>query len=166
MVESLSRRDSWRKIRRHCVAPEQLRELARVPEITLGAHTVNHVVCPRCSYDELAFELEQSRRTVQQCEGAEVKAFAYPYGAEDPRAPAILRDLGFTLAVSTRPEFAAVNSDPLSIPRLSVADDVWFNEALCGMFGIWQHFVQRLKTMLPRKLLLRANIWPGGTEKA
>lgn len=81
------------------VDADEIRELSR-SGIEIGAHTVNHRDLSRCSYEESLREMTESRATLQELTGTEVRTFAYPYARWSADAERAAADAGFSGAVS------------------------------------------------------------------
>ncbi|MFH0908149.1 MAG: polysaccharide deacetylase family protein [bacterium] len=84
---------------------EQVRQLARDPLVTIGAHTVSHVPLARLNEDDMMREMAGSRQRLEDRLGIPVRHFAYPFGssgAAGPREFAAAARAGFKTAVTTR----------------------------------------------------------------
>ncbi|MGQ0652119.1 MAG: polysaccharide deacetylase family protein [Betaproteobacteria bacterium] len=94
--------------------------------IEIGAHTVSHPILAVVDTDEARREIAESRSVLEQITGAPVRSFAYPNGK--PNADyvadhvAIVRELGFDLAVSTAAGAARADADVFQLPRLGPWD--------------------------------------------
>ncbi len=81
----------------------QVRELAYAGLVEIGAHTVNHAWLKGIQQKELIYEVNQSKKTLEELSGKRVVSFAYPYGVFDVAAIRELADAGYTSAVSNIP---------------------------------------------------------------
>lgn len=81
----------------------QVGEIADDGLVEIGAHTVNHAWMKGLPQTELAYEVGQSKKTLEELTGKPVVSFAYPYGAFDVPAIETLAVAGFTSAVSAVP---------------------------------------------------------------
>lgn len=81
----------------------QLQEIAKSPLVEIGAHTMDHVWLKGINKKTAEYEIGQSRIELQKLTGLPINSFAYPYGAFDQQAMQIVKDAGFTNAVSTVP---------------------------------------------------------------
>jgi peptidoglycan/xylan/chitin deacetylase (PgdA/CDA1 family) len=92
----------------------------------VGAHTVSHPILARLQTQQARQEIDDSRRQLQDIVGAPVTLFAYPNGkpATDycPRDVELVRELGFTAAVSTAWGVAQRSSSPWELPRFTPWD--------------------------------------------
>lgn len=106
---------------------EELREMARDPLVTIGAHGVSHLALSRLSDRELQDEILISRARLEEELGEKIRHFAYPFGDETQagdREFERVESLGFESAFTTRighPK-AGGGSFPFAIPRLLVDD--------------------------------------------
>lgn len=130
---------------REAMTLDQLREIARLPEVTLGSHTVSHCITPFCTGEELSRELEVSKQKLESWSGKPVICFAYPEGRFDGRERQYLVKHGFELAVTTESAFITAETDRFAVPRFSVGDDVSFAQAVCSMVGVWRPLIDSMK---------------------
>lgn len=147
---------------RHALTVADLKAVACHSEVTIGAHTVNHAVTPGLNPEMACIEFEVSKRILESWTGTDVKCFAYPEGLFDGSERTFLSKFDYHLAATTQNALITDKTDPYLVPRFSVADEIWFPEAMCNMVGVWRpaidpviHFMQwlRLKFSPPRKAL-------------
>jgi peptidoglycan/xylan/chitin deacetylase (PgdA/CDA1 family) len=84
---------------------DELRELARDPLVTIGAHTCGHYALAKLTAGEARREMAESVRRVEAELGRPCRHFSYPYGDETsagPREFEIAKSLGLATAVTTR----------------------------------------------------------------
>jgi len=86
----------------------------------IGSHTVNHVRLTQLDQDRQRFELECSRRQIEDALGSQVRSFAYPYGAWDDICVSAVRDAGYQGACTTRTGWALRDGNPFLLRRLTV----------------------------------------------
>jgi peptidoglycan/xylan/chitin deacetylase (PgdA/CDA1 family) len=108
-----------------CMNWDEIRELAADALVTIGAHTVNHVMLGKATEEAARFELKASRDIIEAELAAEVRHLAYPYGGRDlvgPREFGIASELGYKTAVTTRPGVLFPEHDRhlTALPRLSL----------------------------------------------
>ena len=105
--------------------PEQLRSLADLG-MDIGAHTVSHPILSRLDDVSARDEIANGRSSLEGIMGREVRLFAYPNGkpGEDygKNHVAMVRELGFTAAVSTAWGTARVSDDRFELPRFTPWD--------------------------------------------
>lgn len=104
----------------------QVRAL-RTAGMQIGAHTVSHPILAALPEQAAADEIERSRSALQALLGERIGLFAYPNGKpgtdylQDVH-PAVVRELGFDAAVSTRWAAARRTDDVFQIPRFTPWD--------------------------------------------
>jgi len=108
------------------MSSEQVRALRRAG-MQVGAHTVNHPILAKLDARQAADEIGRSRDVLQTLLGERVGLFAYPNGKPGtdylPEVhPALVRELGFDAAVSTRWAAARRGDDVFQIPRFTPWD--------------------------------------------
>ena len=90
---------------------DEVRTLARVPGVSIGAHTVNHLALPRLATGEAVREMEDSRRALEKVLGRPVRTLAYPYGSvDDAVADAARRTWHWACACSDYPLAASFDA--------------------------------------------------------
>lgn len=85
----------------------------------IGSHTCSHPRLPRVGDEQLAVELRESRRTIEERLGRPCPALAYPYSDVDGRVVAAARDAGYAAAVTI--PVRVVPPLPLQWPRVGVS---------------------------------------------
>lgn len=109
-----------------CMDWQELGEMAEDPLVTIGAHTVNHVMLKKIASDDATrAEMEMSRSVLEAALGKRPQHLAYPVGdptSAGPREFRIAAELGFKTAVTTRPGvlFKVHREHLTALPRISV----------------------------------------------
>ena len=109
-----------------CMSWEEIVELAADPLVTIGAHTVNHLMLMKVPSDTaVRAEMEMSRAVLEAALGKRPEHLAYPVGdvtSAGPREFRIAAELGFKTATTTRPGvlFKAHRDHLTALPRISV----------------------------------------------
>ncbi|MGE5522224.1 MAG: polysaccharide deacetylase family protein [Rhodospirillaceae bacterium] len=92
----------------------------------IGGHTVSHPILALLGDDDAQVEITDGKRRLEQLVGAPVTSFAYPNGRPGgdygPRDVRLVRDAGFTAAVSTVSGVASRGSDLFQLPRFGPWD--------------------------------------------
>ncbi len=92
----------------------------------IGGHTVNHPILAGLSEQEARAEIIDGKRRLEEITGTPVTLFAYPNGKPGldygPREVELVREAGFTAAVSTFGGVAKHGSDLFQLPRFSPWD--------------------------------------------
>jgi peptidoglycan/xylan/chitin deacetylase (PgdA/CDA1 family) len=114
---------------------EQIDELLPVADIQ--SHTVNHVNLPESTADVARKEIVEDREHLQQHHAIAVYAFAYPDGAYSERDIALLRESGYTCALTTEPGSNSASSDLFRLKRIGIPDDADVDELVVKASGIW-----------------------------
>lgn len=107
------------------MGPEELKEFAAHPLVSLGAHTVTHRKLCRLTAAESAGEMRRSAEWLADLTSERSTAIAYPYGSRDavgPREFETARDLGFVIGLTTQPGMltSADLARPTALPRVSL----------------------------------------------
>lgn len=108
------------------MSSDQVRAL-RASGMQIGAHTVSHPILAKLDPARAADEIGRSRDVLQALLGEPVDLFAYPNGRPGTDYlpdvhPGIVRELGFSAAVSTRWAAARRGDDVFQIPRFTPWD--------------------------------------------
>lgn len=98
----------------------ELRELASLPGVSIGAHGLTHARLTACSDAQLDQELRESRRALEDLLGKAVTALAYPHGAVDRRVRQAAAVCGYRLGVCSRNDINAADRDPLVLCRTEI----------------------------------------------
>ncbi|MDE2400749.1 MAG: polysaccharide deacetylase family protein [Burkholderiales bacterium] len=104
---------------------DQVRELA-AQGMTIGAHTHTHPILNQVSLEAAREDVEKNRRLLTELIGETPTIFAYPngrpicdYGYQHVQ---LIKDLGFSAAVSTAWGIATKACDPYQLPRFAPWD--------------------------------------------
>lgn len=96
----------WRQMcAEEALSWDDLRELARDPLVTIGAHTVSHPVLSALSPEQACTEMRDSRERIEARIGEPVAHFCYPFGSRNEvgaREFELAQELGFKTATTTR----------------------------------------------------------------
>lgn len=99
---------------------DTIRSLRDSSVFTLGAHTVNHPILSRCETAKQAYELEESRRRIEEETGAACRYLAYPNGQKPDvtgLTQTLAREAGYALAFMYCPGTPGEKIDPMAVPR-------------------------------------------------
>lgn len=104
---------------------EELKKIALHPLITVGAHTINHLVLTSLSDQEARAEIVESKKKLEDILGIPVPIFAYPFGSREQageREARLAQEAGFTCALTTRPGHlnAKASLHPFLLPRIAL----------------------------------------------
>ncbi len=129
---------------REAMTIDDVKYISQFDYITVGSHTVNHVITVNCTDSELEHELLESKSKIEEWSGKKVNIFSYPNGDYGEREPGILKKLGYDAAVIVDNRIAYSGDDIYKIPRFSTGDG-YFAEELCHMLGVWQSVMKKVK---------------------
>lgn len=102
------------------LSPGELRELASLPGVTVGAHGATHVRLTACDDERLREELTSSRLYLEDLLQQPVTIMSYPHGAVDARVRAAVAEAGYTLAACSRFGAHQPTGDPLRLRRIEI----------------------------------------------
>jgi peptidoglycan/xylan/chitin deacetylase (PgdA/CDA1 family) len=108
-----------------CLSWDELQDLAREPDVTIGAHTLSHPVLAQLHTTAAAREIAESKALLERRLGRPVRHFAYPFGdriSAGKREFRLVRDLEFATAMTSRPgHLFSDHADYLNaLPRVSI----------------------------------------------
>lgn len=99
----------------------QIAEMQVSGLIEFGAHTMTHINLKKVDDEIAQREIIQSKKAVEKLTGVICSAFAYPYGRYNERHIKMVKDAGFTTAVTTKKAIVAFDaSSAYTLPRLSI----------------------------------------------
>jgi peptidoglycan/xylan/chitin deacetylase (PgdA/CDA1 family) len=105
--------------RPNMVTARQVAELAAVPGVEVGAHSVTHVRLDELPASRVDGEIRESVDRVEQQAQARVRSFAYPHGSFDRRVRRMAAR-HVESAVAVRNRLSYVGEDPYALSRLTV----------------------------------------------
>lgn len=128
VVRDLARRygvDIEAICREMCMPWSELAELAADPLVTIGAHTVNHVMLSKTDEQTARNEMRLSASVIEAALGRKPDHFSYPVGdptSAGPREFRLAAETGFKTAVTTRPGvlFPEHKDQLMALPRISL----------------------------------------------
>jgi peptidoglycan/xylan/chitin deacetylase (PgdA/CDA1 family) len=101
---------------------DEVREL-RSQGFDIGSHTVSHPILTRISPGDLAWELSESKRTIEREVNAPCEAIAYPNGGAADVSESVFaatRNAGYKLGFTVAERHSPPDEDALSISRLCI----------------------------------------------
>jgi len=102
---------------------DQIKEM-RQNGIRFGAHTHKHFLLTKLSIEEAHNEIIQSKKLLQDMIGAPVNTFSYPNGYYNDEIISIVKQSGFTHAVTTHPGLLTNYRDQFKLPRFLIHNDI------------------------------------------
>jgi len=109
----------------HFLSWEECKEMKN-NSIDIGSHTVSHPMLTRLPPKQARYEMEQSKKHIEEKLGMEVKAFSYPFGDYDTDMVALVRKSGYAYAVTATPRKAIGSEDNVyQIGRVAPRYALW-----------------------------------------
>jgi peptidoglycan/xylan/chitin deacetylase (PgdA/CDA1 family) len=105
--------------------------------IDFQSHTISHPILPRCTTDKAATEIVESRSDLERRYGLDIFALAYPNGDYSDRDVRLVRQAGYTCALTADPGFNTASTDLFRLRRIAVDDDDGVDELLVKASGLW-----------------------------
>jgi peptidoglycan/xylan/chitin deacetylase (PgdA/CDA1 family) len=106
-----------------CLSWDEIIVLAKHPLITIGSHTYNHNSLKNISEEESYWELEYSKKLIENVINKPVDHLAYPYGKKNDvslREHKYSKDCGYISAVETGMNKINNSSSMFSLPRIPI----------------------------------------------
>jgi peptidoglycan/xylan/chitin deacetylase (PgdA/CDA1 family) len=103
----------------------ELRELAALPGVGIGAHTMTHPRLSALSAEDQRRELTRSKARLEELTGRRVDLLAYPFGKPGdlaPETPRLAEAAGYRAAFLSQAGRIVPSSPRFLLPRLSVHD--------------------------------------------
>lgn len=104
---------------------QNLKKLASSSLITIGSHTVNHLVLKQQNADMSFSEIAHSVSDLESILNKKIEHFAYPFGSPNevsPREVEFCKKIGLKTATTTSYGFYDLNSNLLMLPRIAIKD--------------------------------------------
>jgi len=117
---------------------EMVREMS--PFVDFQSHTVDHPCLPKCTDEEALYQIESSKKRIEDIVGKPVISIAYPNGDFSIRDIQLVKKAGYKIGFSSKPGFNHRNSDLYSLKRLSINDTDNYNEFILRISGVWAFF--------------------------
>lgn len=124
----------------------QIKEMLESGLVEFMPHGHTHRKLHGLAASEQEKEITASRDTVKNLTGSDPRVFAYPRGRTTPVIAALLKRLGFSLAVGVIPGLVRRKSDRYNLPRNAVDMHVDFREFKLKLSGAveWYEAIVRL----------------------
>lgn len=107
----------------HMLSSAECAQLASIPHIEIGAHTVSHPVLSRLDAEQQKPEITNSKRVLEGLLRKPVRAFAYPYGKRNhfnSNSVAAVQAAGFECACANYGRPTEMNTSRWALPRYQV----------------------------------------------
>ena len=132
--------------------------------ICFGSHGVNHVFLTRRSTEVVRYELETSKKILEDRTGKPVYFFSYPYGNYNKRIIEFVREAGYDAAFSLQPEILKAGDTVncrYMLPRMAIyrIDGMYaFKSKIGNINSDALFYVQKMKNRLINKCSYAAMI--------
>ncbi|GBC95543.1 hypothetical protein HRbin16_01334 [bacterium HR16] len=133
---------------------EQVRQAVE-QGVTIGAHTVNHPQLTHELPDIALEEVKESKRILESLTAQPVMHFAYPNGDHNDKVVQLVKEAGYSTAVTTLPGWNLPGEDPYRLKRVDVHEAACvdhrgrFSEARFALWitGEWARVKSRLRVL-------------------
>lgn len=98
----------------------QLHELAQLPGVEIGSHSVRHVRLDELRLEALRVEVRDSRAALEDLLQRPVRGIAYPHGAHDRRVVREAVAAGFTSGAGVKNALSHERDDVMAVARMTV----------------------------------------------
>lgn len=117
---------------RHFLSWEEVVEMKNSGLITFGSHTVNHSILTTLNPYEVEVELKESMGTLlsKGVVNPSFVPFCYPNGNHNENIVRQVRQAGYHMAVTTRNGWSEKGSDPFTLKRIGIHNDMTSTEAM------------------------------------
>jgi len=105
--------------RSNYISLDQIKQLQSAG-IEIGSHTKNHISLKEASYEQQVREIMGSKQMLEENLGVPCRSFCYPTGTYSDITPTIVKEAGYTSAVTVAYGHAAPASNPFLTPRVRV----------------------------------------------
>ena len=102
-----------------------LRELASLPNVVIGAHGTSHTRLAQMSPEDLHRELLDAKDWLQQVIQRPVNSLSYPHGSFTPATTEAVQRCGYSYACSSQPGTYRSVDQRFAIPRI----DIWSHDS-------------------------------------
>jgi len=119
VVDGTSRFE-WYERQPPVLAWDEIVRLAGAGTFEFGAHTVSHRDLLALDDEGARFEIEESKRVLEERLGRPAETFCYPAGLFAERHERLVAGAGFTWATSCEPGVNSIRTDPFALHRIQV----------------------------------------------
>lgn len=113
---------------------EEIQEMFASGLINFGSHTASHPILATLTHEEIEAELKRSRRKLIEKQVVEPGfiPFCYPNGVYNDAVVEAVKACGYSLGVSTRYGWADCRSNPYTLKRIGIHQDMTGTDAMYG----------------------------------
>ncbi len=156
-----------KKLKREALTIDDVKDISKIPEVTIGSHTVHHAITKNCSDIELDYEISESKKKLESWTGEKIKYFSYPNGDYNEREKPVLEKYKYKMAFTTEARFINTQEE-IDFFKEFHPGRLSFFINFHGFPFRWIRFVDMENILIPVQLLIKqiAAIWcpenPGG----
>ncbi len=138
------------------MSKEQIAEVEKLG-FEVFSHTVSHPYLTRIGDNELKFELNESRQTLEGIVGHDVSVLSYPHGDFDGKVCRAANEIGYRMGFTVEPDIISEATDALRVGRVKVLPSDGLFKFKLKVSGAYQivSYLRRLKWMFMHGLLRR-----------
>lgn len=125
------------------LSPAELKELAALPGVLIGAHGDAHRPLDALGEEALRRELSESRKYLEDILGRAVTALSYPHGGVNRRVRDAAEEAGYVLGGTSRYGLNGPDRDPLLLCRTEVTAWDDREDVALKLDGHWDWFALR-----------------------
>ena len=119
----------------HALSKNQLIEMSEF--VNMQAHTKFHPCLPMCDDDEAKIEIFESKKILEDEYGFTINSIAYPNGDYSDRDVNLVKEAGYTSAITVDGGFNTLRSDLFRLKRFSTNDTGNLDELVVKSSGAW-----------------------------
>ena len=124
------------------VTEEELKAMAADELFSIASHTVSHLHLDELSPEERDYELNESKKALEELIGKKILAIAYPYGDYNEEVIAAVKDSGYEVAFAVQDKGLCNMPAHYSIPRINMGLDLANDNQ-----KLFKEYVQNYKNM-------------------
>lgn len=123
---------------REIMSIEEICFIAKHPLVSVQSHTCSHPILTNCNDNDLALELLDSKKTLEELLNTEIISIAYPNGNYNDKIIEECKKYGYKLAFTTEQKLLDIDTDNLyKLPRFCVPDRYGKYESIARAIGMW-----------------------------
>jgi peptidoglycan/xylan/chitin deacetylase (PgdA/CDA1 family) len=143
---------SWEQTPERLMSADELRTLCKSELVTIGSHTVSHLLLPRMAEASARAELHNSKIQLEALLQREATLFCFPYGGFTDDLVNWCREAGYKRVFTALPQTAFATADEFMCGRVRVDPTDWPVEFYLKIAGAyrWLPFAIATKRRLSR----------------
>lgn len=122
-------------LNRSAMTTDELIQASKHPLVSIQSHTVNHPILTNVPLDVLNYELDESKKQIENLLHKNVFAFSYPNGSLTSREVDACKRY-YDIAFTTEQRNINSNDNLLLLPRYALTGD--FKRDLLKVWGFWK----------------------------